>query len=132
MCFRWQGNDDMGLYQQMKCICDFFRLACPDSCSRENIDLGTNYWIGWLEGISLNIHVFPDQPFILVSHRQVIGTDFDFLVVLALFKCGGFLSINITIMKQLCFICNGTNVCCCLYCCKNVDLLCFLTDNSSH
>lgn len=35
VCIRWEGNDDMGLYQQMKCSCDLHRLACPDSSSRD-------------------------------------------------------------------------------------------------
>lgn len=34
VCIRWKGNDDMGLYQQMKYSCDLHRLACPDSSSR--------------------------------------------------------------------------------------------------
>lgn len=34
VCIRWEGNDDMGLYQQMKCSCDLHRSACPDSSSR--------------------------------------------------------------------------------------------------
>lgn len=34
VCIRWEGNDDMGLHQQMKYSCDLHRLACPDSSSR--------------------------------------------------------------------------------------------------